>query len=381
VTVQGDMLIRGGVVVDPARGYFDKADILVRGNVIAGLVASDTIEAAKVIDASGCLVLPGLIDYHAHLFHGGTEIGIYPDSALLPQGVTTAVDQGSAGIANCDSFFDTVVSHSQVRIFANLHVSPAGLTTTRHPEPVDPKIFDLDLSRSLIQKQSGRLLGLKIRQSKRIVGNLGLEPLRATVQMADAIGCRVVVHTTDPPSTTEDLASILRSGDVYTHMYQGNGSTIVSDKGKVFQGIQAARNRGVLFDTADGRVHYAFSIAKAALADGFEPDIISSDVTKASLFERSVFGLPLIMSKYLNLGLSLQSVVKACTATPACLIGMQGKLGTLAPGSYADIAIFELKQKPMQLQDPFGETLSCNQAFISKMTILNGRIAYRDLGF
>jgi len=381
VSVHADMLIRDGSVIDPARGYANTADILVRGNRIIGLAAGDTAEAAKIVDASGCLVVPGLIDYHTHLFHGGTEIGIHPDSALLPQGVTTAVDQGSAGVANCDSFFRTVVNQSQVRIFAHLHVSPTGLTTTRFPEPVDPSLFDLERSRSLMKEYSGVLIGLKIRQSKRVVGDLGLKPLAATVRMAEAIGCRVVVHTTDPPEGTAELASMLRPGDVYTHMYQGSGHTILDDQGKVRQGIFAARNRGVLFDTADGRVHYGFSVARTAIANGFLPDIISTDVTRASLFEDSVFGLPHIMSKYLGLGVSLQDVVKACTATPAGLIGMTGKLGTLAPEAYADITILQLQQKPIVFKDTFGELLHCNQLLVPKMTILSGRVAYRSTEF
>ena len=126
---------------------------------------------------------------------------------------------------------------------------------------------------------------------------------------------------------------------------------------------------------------YAFSTARAALADGFEPDLISTDVTRASLFERSVFGLPLIMSKYLTLGIPLQRVVKACTATPAALLGMQGKLGTLAPGAYADIAIFQLRDTSLKMRDSFGEMLNYSQVLVPQVTILNGKAAYRNVEF
>jgi predicted amidohydrolase len=381
MTIKGDLLIRAGLIVDPARNYFSTGDVLVRGNSIADLPAGETVQAEKEIDATGCMVFPGLIDFHAHVFHGGTEIGIHPDSALLPQGVTSAVDQGSAGVCNCDSFFHSVANSSQVRIFSHLHVSPVGLTSTRCPEPVDPKWFDLERTRGLFAKYPGRLLGLKLRQSKNVVGDLGLKPLAAAVQMADAIGCRVVVHTTDPPGEIQDLAAMLRPGDVFTHVYHGTGNTILDGQSKVKRGIQEARQRGVLFDTADGRIHYAFSTARAALADGFEPDLISTDVTRASLFERSVFGLPLIMSKYLTLGIPLQRVVKACTATPAALLGMQGKLGTLAPGAYADIAIFQLRDTSLKQRDSFGEMLNYSQVLVPQVTILNGKAAYRNVEF
>ncbi|SFL74887.1 metallo-dependent hydrolase [Pelosinus propionicus] len=382
MTIKGDLLIRGGTIVDPARNFLDKADILIRGDRVVDIPVDEKIQAEKVIEATNCLVLPGLIDYHTHLFHSGTQIGIYPDSALLPQGVTTAVDQGSAGVTNFDSFFKTVVNNSQMRIFAHLHASPAGLSTlTRSLEPIDPNLFDAECARSLFKKYDKELLGLKIRQSKEIVGEWGLAPLKATVQMANTLGCRVVVHTTNPPGEVEELVSLLRSGDVFTHVYQGKGSNIINERGKIRQAVREARTKGVLFDTADGRGHYAFSVAKAAIADGFEPDIISTDIVRGSLYERTVFGLPLIMSKYLNLGISLEKVVKACTSAPARVIGMEGKIGTLAPGAYGDIAVFQLKEIPLHIQDVFGEVLTCDQVFIPQMTVLNGRVVYRSLEF
>jgi Predicted amidohydrolase len=382
MAIKGDLLIHGGTVVDPAREFLGKADILIRNNKIIDIPPGEIVDADKKIDATGCLVLPGLIDYHTHVFHSGTGIGVYPDSSLLPQGVTTAVDQGSAGVTNYESFFQTAISHSQVRIFSHLHASPAGLATLpRCLEEVNPEFFNLEGARELFEKYNKHLIGIKIRQSSEIVGKWGLTPLKAAVKMADALGCRVVVHTTNPPGSVEELVSVLRPGDVFTHVYQGKGSNIINEKGKVRPIIREAREKGVLFDTADGRGHYAFSVARKAIADGFEPDIISTDLVRGSLYERSVFGLPLIMSKYLELGISLQNVVKACTSTPARIIGMKGKIGTLAPGAFGDVAIFKLKNLSQTLQDVFGEVLNCSQVFIPQMTILNGRTIYRNLEF
>ncbi|MDR3561338.1 MAG: amidohydrolase family protein [Negativicutes bacterium] len=380
MTIKGDLLICNGTVVDPARDFFGKADVLIQNNKIVDTPSGAKVDAAKVIDVAGCLVLPGLVDYHTHLYHGGTEIGVPADSALLPQGVTTAVDQGSAGVNNFEGFFKTVLAGSQVRVFAHLHASPAGLATLpRFLEPVDPKLYDVESALSLFEKYSRQLVGLKIRQTKEIVGEFGLAPLAATIKMAEAIGCRVVVHTTNPPGAVEDLVALLRSGDVYTHMYQGKGSNIIDGGGKVRQAVRDARARGVLFDTADGRVHHAFSVARAAIAAGFEPDIISTDLVRGNVFDQSVFGLPLVMSKYLGLGISLKNVVKACTATPAGLIGMDGKVGTLTPGAYADVAVFRLKELPVMMEDIFGETLALSQVFIPRLTVLGGRVVYRSL--
>lgn len=382
MAIKGDLLIHGGTVVDPASEFLGKADILIQKNKIINTPQGEILDADKKIDATGCLVLPGLIDYHTHVFHSGTEIGVYPDSSLLPQGVTTAVDQGSAGVSNYESFFQTVISHSQVRIFSHLHASPAGLATLpRCLEEVNPAFFNSDGARALFEKYDKHLIGVKIRQSSEIVGKWGLDPLKATVEMAEALGCRVVVHTTNPPGNVEDLLTLLRPGDVFTHVYQGKGSNIINEEGKVRPTFRKARMRGILFDTADGRGHYAFSVAQKAIDDGFGPDIISTDLVRGSLYDRSVFGLPLIMSKYLELGISLQDVVKACTSTPARIIGMEGKIGTLAPGAFGDVAIFKLKNLSQTLRDVFGEVLNCSQVLIPQITIVNGKMVYRNLEF
>ncbi|MDR3669921.1 MAG: amidohydrolase family protein [Holophaga sp.] len=382
MAMQVDVLIRGGEILDPAQGVSGKGDVAIRDGRVVAVPEGEACTAAQVLNAEGCLVLPGLIDFHAHVFPSGTSIGIHPDSSCLCQGVTTVVDQGSAGVTNFESFMQTTIRPSQTRIFAYLHVSPAGLATlTRSLEPVDPRIYDLAATRRLMEKYPRHLLGLKIRQSSEIVGDLGLAPLAATVGMAEALGCGVVVHTTHPPSGVDELAALLRPGDVYTHVYQGKGHTILDASGKVRPGIRAARARGVLFDTADGRGHYAFQVIRAALADGFGPDVISTDVVHSSLFADTVFGLPFVMTKYLNLGLPLFQVVEACTSTPARLLGMPGVLGTLAPGALADVAIFRRKAMELPMQDVFGEPLVCTEALIPQATVHDGNLVYRSLEF
>lgn len=380
MNVQGDILISGGTVIDPAANFHGLANVLMTNGEIVAVNPGIKTDAVQRIDATGCYVLPGLIDYHTHLFYGGTHIGLNPDLALLPQGVTTAVDQGSAGVDNFGLFFDTVVSRSQTRIFCLLHVALSGLKSLpSNLEVVEPDLFDMTRTNDLLQQYAGRLLGLKVRQSQEIVGKLGLAPLKATIDMADLIGCRVVVHTTNPPSAIGELADLLRPGDVFTHMYQGKGNSIIDKSGKVDQAVRQARERGVVFDTADGRGHYSFHVAKIALAEGFVPDVISTDLVSSNVYDQAVFGLPLIMSKYLALGLSLSNVVEACTATPAKLIGMEGRLGTLSPGAFADVAIFRLAEKPLSFTDHFGDSLVCNQLLIPQLTISHGKVVYRSL--
>lgn len=381
--IVGDILIKGGTVVQPTKQFMNRADILIKDGLVAKILTNgEDVKVNKVINADGCLVTPGLIDSHTHLFNGGTEIGVNPDAFLLPQGVTAAVDQGSAGIGNYESFFKDIIAASEMKIFSYINVASSGLTTLpRCLENLNPEKFDIVKLRQMLKKYSKHLLGLKIRTSRDIVGNYGYEPLKKTRELADELQCRMVVHTTDAPGTLDELISYFKAGDIYAHPFQGRHNAIIDSDGHVNPLIRAARAKGVIFDSSDGRDHYRFSVLRQALEEGFYPDTLSTDLVRANVFDKAVFGLPLIMSKYYNLGMSLLEVIKACTSTPAQILGCDTEFGTLLPGSCADIAILKLQDAELIMKDVFGDSMLCKQLFINKLTILNGKIVFAQLDF
>ena len=374
------MLIKNGRIVDPARGINQAGDIFVENGKVVEHIHLDRLKDGSIIDAGGCLVVPGLIDLHAHLFFRGTDAGIPADAALLPSGVTTAVDGGSAGSANYELFQSSVVATSMVRIKSFLNVSPGGLATARHEEPINPKSFDRDKIAWLFRQYPDHLIGLKLRQSRGVVGELGLDPLKAAIEISENLFCPVAVHTTDPPSATEDLVELLRPGDIFVHAYHGVGNTILGANRHVLPAVRKARERGVLFDAANGRNHFSFDTAFAALADGFEPDIISTDLTTLTWNKPPVYSLPFVISKYLNMGMALPAALAACTAVPARLLGMTGIIGTLAPGAEADIAILRLEERETEFLDARGQKHLGNQLLIPQATVKAGRIVYRNCG-
>lgn len=376
-----DLWIRGGLVIDPARNISQPGDVLICGDRIVATPVGETPDAEEVIDAAGCLVMPGLIDFHAHLFPGGTEIGIPPDPGLLPLGVTTAADAGSAGVANYDLFSQSVIGRSLVRIKSYLNVAPTGLVTSRYHENVDPKHFDLEKIGALLERHRGELLGLKVRQSRGIVGALGLEPLKSTLRIAERLHCPVVVHTTDPPGDAGEIAALLRPGDIFCHVFHGTGNTVLGPNGGVLPAILAARQRGVLFDAANGRNHFVFAVAEAAIRQSFLPDVISTDLTVGTLFRQPVVGLPHLMSKYLALGVSLGEIVAACTSTPARLLGMPKEIGTLAPGACADIVVMRQVNRRVEFSDTKGQQRVGHALLVPQMTVRAGRIVFRQLDF
>ncbi len=379
--MMANLVIRGGMVVDPANGIERRASLIVEEGRIAG-ICNDGAEpsAQHTIDAEGCIVTPGLIDTHLHMFHGGTENGIVPDTTLLPMGVTAGIDQGSAGSGNFQIFYDSIIARSQVHIFACLNISTQGLITSSYPENLDPKFTNLAAMKRLFEKYPRTLRGIKTRISKELVGDFGIAVLENARSTADAIGTRISVHTTNPPLPVSEFIGLFNKGDIYSHTYQGKGFSILDEDGKVSLSVWEARKRGVIFDSADARVHYLYPVVKQALSEGFLPDTLSTDLVQGSLFQPGVFGLPRVMSKYLALGLPLAEVVRAVTAGPAKIIG-RSDLGNLGAGAAADIAIFRLKDVKTEITDRERNTLTLNKMLVPQCTVLGGKVVFRQFDF
>ena len=374
-----DHILRGGRVIDPAAGTDEIRDVYINeGRIVPPCVEADC-PSDRIVDVHGCIVTPGLIDTHAHVFHTGSTIAIEPD-ALLAQGTTTVVDAGTAGCANYELFEDSVIAHSAIRILSFLNVYDLGQEDAARPENFDPALYDRKAMAALAAKHPG-ILGLKLRLSRGIVPDERAEEiLRACVELANELETqigrplRLCVHATDCPLPAGELAATLRPGDIFCHCFQGKGHPILTDDGGIDSGVLKARERGVLFDAANGRGNFSLAVARGALRAGFLPDIISSDLT-VSTFRGSphVRSLPHVMSKYLSLGLSLPEVLRRCTEIPAKLLGLEGEIGTLRPGARADIAVFRPENRIWEQEDFCGEKLRCEQLLAPQMTFLDGK--------
>lgn len=372
-----DVIIRGGTVLDPYANTEEIRDIAVRNGKI---VEAEGVTAKELIDASGCLVIPGLIDFHCHLGSGISDLGIADEAMGFPTGVTTAVDAGTSGTANYECFRSKTLS-SRLRIKAFLNVCPAGLITTAYHENLDPKVFQRDKLLRLLEKYGDQLLGLKIRQSTELVDGRGLEPMKAMLAIAEEAGCPVVVHTTNPPAKAEELARLLRPGDVYAHVYQGKGENVVRD-GHVIPEILEHQKRGVLFDAANGVNHFSFRVAQICLEEGLLPDIISTDLTTKSAYKPGrVFSLPYVLSKYRALGLSWMQIFQRAILKPAEVLGYKKELGSLLPSTCADLAIVRPVSRKVVFQDTFGESLEGKELLRTELTMRDGQVVFRQIEF
>lgn len=377
-----DLIIRGGLVVDPATETEKIASVAISGNRISGIFeVGEEPEAAQVIDATGCIVTPGLIDSHLHVFYTGTENGIIPDMTLLPMGVTAAVDQGSAGSANFPAFYDSVIANAQMHVYATVNVSTQGLVTSRYVEDLNPKNTNIPALEKLFDRYKDVLTGIKVRISQELVGELGLAPLDKALEVAEKVGSRISVHTTNPPVPVSELIAKFRAGDIYSHVFQGRGYSILGEDGKILPEVWEARKRGVVMDAADARVHYTFPMLKQAISEGFYPDTISTDLVAGSLFQPGAFGLPRKMSAYLELGMPLKEIIRATTIRAAEVIEKDKEIGALKNGMLADVAIFKIEDAETVMTDRLKNDLVMHKLFVPQCTILGGKVVYRQLNF
>ncbi|MFP3042196.1 amidohydrolase family protein [Treponema primitia] len=369
-----DLLIKNGHVIDPSRKIDKVMDIGIRNGLVAAVNPGD--EGAHTVDAKGDYVFPGLIDFHTHVFHTSSAISVNP--AFLPAtGVTATVDSGTAGCCNFRAFYEGVVTTSPVRIKSYLNVYGSGQLDTNLPEKFEPSEFrPLQIERTVAAYRDN-ILGLKIRYSKGIATSL--DSIKETIRIARENGINVCVHTTDPPTSLDGVVDLLDKDDVYCHMYHGRGDDTILDKatGKVKESMYRARKRGVIFDSANGRGNFSFAVATLAIKEGFLPDIISTDWTSDKLnYSSHAKNLPFLLAKYLKYGMSLTDVVRAVTETPARLMGLEGKIGTLKPDALGDVVVFkEIDQKVVH-RDFFDTEFVTEKLLIPQMTVIGGDIAF-----
>jgi dihydroorotase len=375
--VRFDVLIRGGEVVDPGGGREGSLDVAIEGDRIAAVDRDIPPEsAALVVDADGQIVTPGLVDLHTHVFHKVTYWGIDPDPLASRTGVTTWNDAGSVGALTLSGFRDFVVQPARVGITAFLNISGTGLVGDDY-ECANPHYLDVDLFRRLADRNRDLVLGVKVRMGNvpTFEGDL-LEPLRRARRAADECELPLMMHIAFGPPTIEEVLPFLKPNDVLTHCFTGHPMRIVDDKGRLLDTAKRAWDAGVVMDIGHGTGSFSFETAEAVMAAGRKPDVISTDLHQLSV-NGPAFDLPTTLSKFMHLGMSLREVVEAATARPAAVLGLEHEVGTLRPGSLADVALFRIYGGDFPLQDIAGNVRQADQLLRNTATIVGGRLLER----
>ena len=356
-----DLVIKGAEVLDPSQKLRGRRDIGIRYGIVEAVEADIAADRAlRVLDASGKLVTPGLIDLHAHVFPYGSAIGIPADELVPHQATTTVVSAGDAGANNIAVFRRHIVAQTRTRMYAFVHIANMGLAGFPVPELFNIGYADAAVAAKAVAENADMVLGIKVRMSENVIDKHGLEPLKRAVQACEMSGTRAKVMCHIGGVQSRELMSqildTLRPGDILTHSYSGapnnagQATNIVQD-GKLLPSALAAKKRGVIFDVGHGGGSFDYTMAEPAIAQGAPPDTISSDI---HVFSGNTPGMPFltwVMSKFLNLGFTLEQVIAMATVNPARVIGRMPKLGTLQLGAPGDVSILEVVEGPVRFVD------------------------------
>jgi len=366
-----DLLIKGGEVVDPG-GQSGRLDVAIKRNRIAAVDRDIPAEsAARVIDASGQYVTPGLIDLHTHVYHHVTFWGIDPDPVAARSGVTTWLDVGSAGAFNWSGFREFIVKPSDVRIYGLLNISSIGLTAATG-ELANLDYCDVDLCCKLIGLHRDLILGVKVRIDSNTIRGSGIEPLHRARAAAERCDLPMMVHIGSSPPAVADVLALMRPGDILTHCFTGNSMRIIDEHGQLLDDAKRAWESGIIMDIGHGAGSFSFETAEALINAGYTPDVISSDIHQLSI-HGPLFDMPTCLSKFLALGMSFADVIRAATIRPAEVLGFQHELGTLKVGALADLALFTIQEGRFPFYDVAMNMREGTQLIRNTLTIANGR--------
>ena len=371
--VHYDFHIKNGRVFSGTDWMRESAGLFIKNGKICP-PPTGTFDAAETLDACGCIIAPGLIDFHTHLHSASAEFGVHPDVHMLPNGVTTVVDAGTNGTSNLENAIRT--TQCWVNTFFLLHISATGIVTEVHCENLDPATFDEEAMDALFSRYPQAIVGLKVRVGRKLSQKFDFSPVERAVQLANRFQTRVYVHATDLQKPYADLFSILRRGDVVCHCFHGLGDYTLRENGRIIEAAYRAREKGILFDSAGSRINHSNAIIRQAIRETFYPDIISSDIIMQSVYRRPAFSLPYMMSEFLEMGMPLEKVLAATTSMPASLLN--ANIGRLAPGMRADLAAFRIKEQPISMCDRYGDHMQGRRLLFPEFTIKDGRLAYRN---
>ena len=377
-----DIILRNGTIVDPINGIHALLDLRIRGGLIDEVGAN--IESGfgdRIINLSGKIVTPGIIDLHTHVYDGVSSNGVNPDLAGVLSGVTTVVDAGSAGSSTFGGFPSHVIPNSNTQIFSFLHIARAGLSV----RPEISSRLDIELEETIDLIKSNKLIiqGVKVRAVSPGARILGLDLIKLAKEAANEGDVPLMVHIGDTDyidgePLTRNLLPLLDSGDIVTHLFTTNPGRIVQDE-KIIPEIFEAQERGVFLDTAHGRLNFSFDVARRALDAGLIPDSISTDITLPGRLT-TVYSMTEMMTRFLAFGFSVDEVVRMTTISPARALGMQDSLGTLSAGRIADISVLELVSGDWEVSDPLGNKLKVDTACSPVMTFKSGKMFSPDWG-
>jgi dihydroorotase len=360
-----DLIIRGGRVIDPSVRLDAVRDVAISGGRIAAIEPTIAADAADTIDARGKLVVPGLIDIHSHTARAAEGPGM-----VLQDGVTGWIDAGSQGADRIEEPIAIARSAPQQgRVLIN--IGRAGILPDG--DTMDLARADVDAARNAITKNRDFIVGVKARLSREVAGANDVEVLRRAQEVASSFGLPLMIHIGQTMSSMSKLVSLLKRGDIVTHMFAPPPNSIVDESGHILSEVLAARRRGVWFDIGNGQTgHMRWDTIESIMKAGFWPDTFSTDWNTNSRMT-GVIDLPNCMSKLFGYGMTVSQAIARASVIAARTFPIFNDRGTLNVGAPADVALLELREGTFEFLDNYKNTITGRQRLFPAGTVLAGK--------
>jgi dihydroorotase len=397
---QIETLLRGGRVIDPAAGRDGIMDVAIAGGRILAVEPHIPQEAAReVIDVTGKLVLPGMIDTHGHVYEGVTgKFGLSPDMVGVQSAVTTVIDQGGPSCMTIPGFRQHIVERSTTRVLCFISAYlVGGLEGHLYPDLYGPGGVNVEHTVRAARENKDLVRGIKAHAETGGVSRWGLEVIKLGKRMARETGLPLYIHLgqlwpvepgaeVDADEVVRELVPMMDAGDVMAHPFTRHpGGFISQETGEVHPVVWAALEKGVTVDVGHGS-HFSFEMARRVLAAGIRPFTLGADMhgynvrvpnadgarSSNPFFGVAPFSLTVAMTELLTLGMSLPEIVATVTANPAKMIRMEDTLGTLLPGREADVSVLEVLEGRFELQDNSGARVEARQMIVPAFALRAG---------
>jgi dihydroorotase len=400
------VLLQGGRIVDPVSGLNAFCDVLVRGEQIASIAPHIASDDAEVIDCKEKLVLPGLIDTHAHVYeHVTGRFGLNADLCGVLSGVTTLVDQGGPSCMTLPGFRHYIAARADSRVLAFLSAYlVGGLEGHYYSALYRPDCIDIDATVRVADANRDLVKGIKAHAELGGFARWGIEVIKSAAEIGRRARLPVYVHfgqlwplprqggtTIDPDSILPQVLDLLKSDDILAHPFSRHPGGFVDKRGALHPMVREAVARGLKVDVGHGS-HFSFNVARTVLDAGLVPDTLGADMhghnttvtapdgravnreSEGHLFGgKTRFSLASAMTSMMALGLSLEQVVPMVTSNAARMIGMQDHLGRLRVGGVADISVLSDARGRWILSDNEGNEVQANRLLEPSFCLRAGR--------
>jgi dihydroorotase len=369
-----DLLLRGGHVICPASGIDGIMDVAVRDGRIAAVQSNILPSAARqVMDVAGKLVLPGMIDTHAHCYQYVTgRFGMDADLVGVHSGVTTLVDQGGPSCMTLPGFRHFAAGKARTRVYAFLSsYLVGGLEGHYYPSLYSPDGIDVDAAVRAADANRDLVRGIKGHAEIGGFARWGIRVIELSAEIGRMAGLPVYVHFgqlwglpksgangEDADTIIDRVIPLLQPGDILAHPFTRHPGGFVDRNGNVHEVIRAALDRGLKVDVGHGS-HFSYRLARKALDAGIVPDTLGADMHGYNTFVpppagtpnehsddeahpfagQAKFSLTQAMSSMMALGLTLAQVVPMVTTNAAAMLGLADEIGALRPGMTADVSV------------------------------------------